>query len=91
MKEYHKKIDFERKIVNNINLNIIESELIGLSENSLKIWWQKLDFNEKYKKIYDKLFDISQKYGFILDESNPTRNFPVDKLEIKEIISQLKL
>ncbi|WP_319414707.1 hypothetical protein [Marispirochaeta aestuarii] len=91
MGTYSEKIQFERKVVDYINENLREAELIGLSDNSIEIWWRALDKHKnKYYKLKNTLEQISKNYGFILEESNLSRTFPVEEKSIRSVIESLK-
>ena len=89
MAKYYQKINFERLIVEIINQNIQDSELIGLSENSINIWWDKVTLKEKNIILFDKLIAISKKYGFIIEESNLLKEIPIENIEISKIEDDL--
>ena len=91
MAKYYQKIAFEREIISTINNHFSESELIGLSENSINMWWNKIEDNKINIIVFDKVTEISKKYGFIIEESNLLRNVPVDNNEINELTETLKV
>lgn len=85
MGNFHKKVNFERKVLQLVNDKVkVKNELVSLSRNSIDQW------AEEYKELIDTVFlsvviNISKEFGFIKSESISFLDFNYDDETLEDI------